>query len=226
VSIEHPSGIDQRIVDKVVARRGRLHAYQSIVPSKTALVVIDLDVGTVERMLEDTAMPTIFAPINTLSTSLRAADGIVAWVTTPIEKASENFRAIFGEAATAMYEEEGKQDGKATKVWRELNTDSKDIFVTKRGHSAFFPVNCSLHEQLQTKNIDTILIVGAVTNVCCGSSARDATALGYKTIMVSDALVGQSFGLHEAELATFFRCFGDVRPSKEVIALLNKNQAE
>jgi len=222
MNIEHPSGIDQRIVDKVVARRGRLHAYESIVPTKTALVVIDLDVGTIERMLEDTAMPTIFAPINMLATSLRAAGGIVAWVTTPIGKASENFRAIFGEATTAMYEEEGKQNGKATKVWHELKTDAKDIFVTKRGHSAFFPLNCSLHEQLQTKNIDTVLIVGAITNVCCGSSARDSTALDYKAIMISDALVGQSFGLHEAELATFFRCFGDVRPSEEVVALLTK----
>ncbi len=35
-----------------------------------------------------------------------------------------------------------------------------------------------------------------------------------------DALSGQSFGLHEASLATFFRIFGDVRPSAEVVALL------
>jgi hypothetical protein len=38
--------------------------------------------------------------------------------------------------------------------------------------------------------------------------------------MVSDALIGNAWGLHEASLSTFFRIFGDVRPSREVIAML------
>ena len=39
-------------------------------------------------------------------------------------------------------------------------------------------------------------------------------------IMVSDALAGHAHGLHEATLATFYRIFGDVRPSVEVTRLL------
>jgi hypothetical protein len=49
----------------------------------------------------------------------------------------------------------------------------------------------------------------------------DATELGYKVIMISDALSGHAHGLHEATLATFYRIFGDVRPSGEVIKLLS-----
>jgi len=59
-----------------------------------------------------------------------------------------------------------------------------------------------------------------VTNLCCESSARDAVELNYKVILVSDALSGHAHGLHEATLATFYRIFGDVRPSNEVIDLL------
>jgi ureidoacrylate peracid hydrolase len=66
-----------------------------------------------------------------------------------------------------------------------------------------------------------LLIAGAVTNICCESSARDATELGYKVIMISDALSGHAHGLHEATLATFYRIFGDVRPSSEIIKLLS-----
>ena len=40
--------------------------------------------------------------------------------------------------------------------------------------------------------------------------------------MISDANVGHSFGLHEASLATFYRYFGDVRPSDEVIRMLTE----
>ena len=38
--------------------------------------------------------------------------------------------------------------------------------------------------------------------------------------MVSDVLSGHAHGLHAATLATFYRMFGDVRPSAEVIELL------
>lgn len=44
--------------------------------------------------------------------------------------------------------------------------------------------------------------------------------MGYKVIMLSDANAGHSFGLHEAILNNFYRIFGDVRPSSEIIALI------
>ena len=86
--------------------------------------------------------------------------------------------------------------------------------------SAFFPGKSKLQEQLHRLGVDTLLIAGAVTNICCESSARDAVELGYKVIMVSDVLCGHAHGLHEATLATFYRIFGDVRPASEVIDLL------
>lgn len=214
---KHPSGIQQEIVDKVFARRGRLHAFSDIDPAKTALVVIDLDEGSVERIEEaKNLVPTI----NTLADALRKRGGAVAWVTTPIQKASKNFRAIYGDELAKMYEEEGQADGKATIVWHRLDAKPEDIYATKQGASAFFPGKSNLHEQLQEKGVDSLLIVGLVTNVCCESSARDATELEYKVTMVSDALWGHGNGQHEATLATFFRNFGDVRPSNEIIELI------
>jgi hypothetical protein len=47
--VRHPSGIPDKIVKKVVARRGRLQAFEAIEPMTTALVVIDLDEGTVSN---------------------------------------------------------------------------------------------------------------------------------------------------------------------------------
>ncbi|HET7302650.1 MAG TPA: hypothetical protein VFI74_04955 [Candidatus Saccharimonadales bacterium] len=38
--------------------------------------------------------------------------------------------------------------------------------------------------------------------------------------MVSDALIGQSAELSQATLTTFFRCYGDVRPTPDVLELL------
>jgi nicotinamidase-related amidase len=217
--IQHPSGIRQEIVDKVVTRRGHLYAFEELVPERTALVVIDLDLGTGRE--SDEQIAAIAYNINRIAESLRAQGGVVAWITTPIHKATDNFRAVFGSELTKRYEAEGKS-GKSATVWPELNTQSEDIFATKSGHSAFFPGKADLHDQLRAANIDTIFIVGAVTNVCCEASARDAAELQYKVTLVSDAMIGHSYGLHEATLATFFRCYGDVRTTEGCLEVLKR----
>jgi hypothetical protein len=38
--MHHPSGIPEKIVRKVVARRGRLHAFESVEARRTALVAL------------------------------------------------------------------------------------------------------------------------------------------------------------------------------------------
>lgn len=216
--IVHPSDIKQSIVDKVVGRRGRLHAWSTLDPTKTALVVVDLDTGTVMRIEDEIR---VFVPqINTLAAALRSAGGTVAWVTTPIGEASKRFKAIYGDNLAVMYEEEGAEKGKAKSIWHELETKDGDVRAIKKGASGFFPGKSDLHEQLLARSIESILIVGAVTNVCCEATARDASELDYQVTLVSDCMWGHKDGQHEATLATFFRNYGDVRPHNDVIKLI------
>lgn len=224
--MKHPSGIKQEIVDKVVARRGRLHAYERIESARTALVVVDLDTATVKRMDSAAEISAMVESINQIAAALRAHEGVVAWVTTPIQHASDNFKAIFGEATAAMYESEGQRGGEGRTLWHELDATPDDIYATKRRSSAFFPGNCNLHDQLQELGITTLLIAGTVTNVCCEASARDAAELDYKVIMVSDAMHGHAHGLGEAALATFFRVYGDVRTADDVLGLIRPIPSE
>ena len=46
--------------------------------------------------------------------------------------------------------------------------------------------------------LDTVLITGTVTNVCCESSARDANMTNFRTIMVSDGNAALSQEEHDA----------------------------
>jgi len=218
--VTHPSGIPDKIVKKVVARRGRLHAFETIEPAKTALVVIDLDEATVGRDDADTAIRVV-SNVNAVAGALRRSGGVVAWVVSQMDAMSPHFPAILGAETASLYFNETQPGGPQSRLWPQLDRNDADIFTTKSRASAFFPGRCDLHQRLRPLAIDTLLIAGAVTNVCCESSARDATELDYKVIMLSDALSGHSHGLHEATLATFYRIFGDVRPSNEVIQLLS-----
>lgn len=214
----HPSKeLPQALIDKIVSRRGRLHAHNRLMPSRTALVVIDLDVGSCAREPELTA--AAISRINDVADSLRQAGGTVAYVTSQIGK-PERLAATLGAERAAMYEAETQPGGIGTKLAPSLDVVPEDLRTTKQGASAFFPGRCDLHQQLEAKRIESLLIAGLVTNVCCESSARDATELGYEVTMISDGNVGHSFGLHEASLATFYRSFGDVRPAADVVALI------
>jgi nicotinamidase-related amidase len=215
--MHHPSGIPEKIVKKVVARRGRLHAFETIDPKTTALVVIDLDEATVGH---DGPWPAIIATVNTLAAAVRDAGGVVAWVLSRMNGMPKHFGAILGDELATRYFNDGHTDGPGTRLWSALQQETADLVAIKSGASAFFPGKCDLKEQLDAREVDTILIAGAVTNICCESSARDAAELEYKVVMISDAVSGHAHGLHEATLATFYRIFGDVRPSEEVIGLL------
>jgi ureidoacrylate peracid hydrolase len=216
--MQHPSGIPDKIVRKVVARRGRLHAFESIEATRTALVVIDLDAATVGSGDE---CQRIVPVVNELASAVRDAGGVVAFVLSRMAVMPKHFAAILGVELATKYFNDGQPDGAGTRLWHELKRRDVDLLAVKSGASAFFPGKCDLKEQLDPLGIDTLLIAGAVTNICCESSARDAVELGYKVIMVSDALSGHAHGLHEATLSTFYRIFGDVRPSEEIIELLS-----
>ena len=215
--MQHPSGIPEAIVRKVVARRGRLHAFERIEARRTALVVIDLDTATVGANGE---CRRVVPPVNELAAAVRRTGGVVAWVLSHMPVMPRHFAAILGVELATKYLNDGQANGNGTTLWHELQATPQDLVAIKSGASAFFPGKCTLKEQLDPLGIDTVLTAGAVTNICCESSARDAAELDYKVIMVSDALSGHAHGLHEATLATFYRIFGDVRPSAEIIELL------
>ncbi len=215
--MQHPSGIPEKIVRKVVARRGRLHAFESVEATRTALVVIDLDTATVGS---NDDCRRVVPVVTQLADAVRQAGGVVAWVLSRMTDMPKHFAAILGVELATKYFNDGRPNGLGTKLWHELQQHEQDVVAFKSGASAFFPGKCQLTKMLEPRGIDTLLIAGAVTNICCESSARDAVELGYKVIMVSDALSGQAHGLHEASLATFYRIFGDVRPSIEILELL------
>ena len=88
-----------------------------------------------------------------------------------------------------------------------------------------FQDSSNIEEILRGRGLDTVLITGTVTNVCCESTARDAMMLNYKVIFLSDANAANSDAEHNATLATVLRVFGDVVSTDEAIGLLGAAKA-
>ncbi|MCE7082798.1 isochorismatase family cysteine hydrolase [Streptomyces sp. ST2-7A] len=109
------------------------------------------------------------------------------------------------------------------RLWPELQVDDGDLVVEKAAASAFFPGRCPLTGLLERRGIDTVLITGTFTYVCCEFSARDASTLGYRVIMVVDADDARRDEDHHATVRTIHRTFGDVRPTADVLALIHNH---
>jgi nicotinamidase-related amidase len=216
---EDPLGIDWlpgRLVERMRARRGRLNAFDSLIARRTALVVIDL---TILFAGDGPAAEPVVARINRLAEALRSAGGLVVWVRPSPAGYDALTEAVLGAGPAARYRAATDPGDPRAALHPGLTIGRDDLQAAKRGYSAFFPGASDLPERLAAAGIDTVLIAGAVSNVCCEASARDAFARGFRAVMLADANLGRE-DEHRAALAAIYRNFGDVRSVAEAIALL------
>ena len=82
--------------------------------------------------------------------------------------------------------------------------------VQKRRFGAFAPGASDLHAILQERGIDTLIITGTATQVCCESTARDAMMLNYKVFFIADGNATFNDDEHNATLSAMAHAFCDV----------------
>ena len=223
----HPNELPTEIIERLRSRRGKLHIFDRIEARRTALVVIDMQHAFVEPGAPSAVATAreIVPNINRLAAALRAAAGTVAWVQATYTREGPGYWPLFfdymvapglsGRILSALAE-----GAPGHGLWHELDVKPQDLRVRKNRYSAFFPGACELPQRLRERGVDTVLVAGTMTNVCCEASARDAMMDGFKTVVVSDANAARSDAEHVASLATILQFFGDVRTTDEVLALL------
>jgi ureidoacrylate peracid hydrolase len=216
------------LLDRVRARRGRWHAFETLIPQRTALVVVDMQNSFVQQGGGHAWVPAAAATcptINRLARGMRQLGGTVVWILNTYTPESEQTWSHFhrelsspqGHALRSRCMAEG-DPGHA--LYADLEPMPQDWRVKKSLYSAFIQGSSDLHPRLQAQGIDTLLIAGTATNVCCESTARDAMMLNYRTVMVSDACSATSVEEHETCLSSFLFNFGDVQTTDEVLSRL------
>lgn len=218
----HKIAIPDSVVAGVMAQRGKLTRYEQIAGPTTALVVIDLqNVFMLPGMpVEVPTAREIVPNVNRLAGAMRAAGGKVIWVQMTLNDQKESWSVFFeGDTRNEAYRQlQRGSHGHA--LYDALDVKSDDLIIEKRRYSAFIQGASNIDQILRGFGIDTVVITGTLTNVCCESSARDAMMLNYKLVFVSDANAALSDAEHNATLATMLRVFGDVATTDEVISRL------
>jgi ureidoacrylate peracid hydrolase len=221
----HQIVIPPSVVERVVARRGREHVFADFDPARTALVVVDMQNAF---MMEGVAHSPcqvaldIVPNINRLARGLRAAGGEVVWIQTAFTEESlvswSTMHDMSVPSRTAKRSEALKPGSIGYALWSGLEALPEDLYVEKLRFSAFIQGSSDLEAILRAKGIDTVIITGTVTSVCCESTARDAMMRNFKTIMVTDGNAAATDDEHNAALIAFYLTFGDIMPTDMIVA--------
>jgi len=100
--------------------------------------------------------------------------------------------------------------------------DPRDIFLEKPRFGAFHGTDLEL--MLRLRGIDSIIVTGIATNVCCETTAREATVRDFRVFFLSDGTATFDIGdlsaaeLQRATCATLGLLFAQVLTVDEMIS--------
>jgi len=192
-----------------------------IIPQKTALLVIDMQNDFVEKgaIMEVPKAKTQVPKIKELIKVCRN-NGIPVTYTT--HHTDPKLCALEIYAFPHLISAGMRSGTRGVEVVDELAPNPNEYIIKKHRFSAFY--NTELETVLRglkgskegSDAIDTLIICGTVTNICCESTARDAFYRDYKVVFGSDICSALSDEIHNATLANM-EIFGRVMGLEEIL---------
>ena len=134
-----------------------------------ALIVIDVQQGFDDPAFGRRSNPDCEANVAALITAWRA-----------------NRRPLVFVRHDSLEERSSLAPGAPGNAFKAAVTGDPDLLISKSVHSAFYG-RPNLDSWLQERHIDQVVICGIQTNVCCETTARMASDLGYDTLFALDA---------------------------------------
>ncbi|WP_251178520.1 cysteine hydrolase family protein [Adlercreutzia agrestimuris] len=104
-----------------------------------------------------------------------------------------------------LWGEHGIKDSEAAQPLACLKACEEDFIVPKRRYDGFFQTDLDL--LLRELGVDTLIAIGADTNICVLQTLAGAYFRTYKSIVAADACATFLIGTQEAGLEYFTRCY-------------------
>jgi ureidoacrylate peracid hydrolase len=194
-------------------------------PASTALIVVDLQNAFLApgETLANPHARDIVPNVNAIARTVRACGGHVVFLRHTV---SDDPRFKLNEWQARMVPRTADGDFQLRagtfghQLYPALEVLTCDLEVNKHRFSAFLPNSSDLDALLRERGLDTVIITGTITNVCCESTARDANMLGYKVVFASDATAAFTDAEHNATLLSMATVFAEVRDTRGVVELL------
>ena len=192
----------------------------AMVPERTALVNIDLQNCFVEGYPISAADGlAVVDRVNRLAAACRAA-GIQVIHTSHVLRPDGANTGVLGEIMPGVLGLLAK-GSEPSKLHKRLDVDPSDILLDKPRFGSFYGTDLELI--LRSRDIDTVIISGIATGVCCETTAREAMERDFRVFFLSDGTSTAGIGgasadeLKKATLATLGFLFAQVLTVDEMM---------
>ena len=91
-----------------------------------------------------------------------------------------------------------------------------DLVFEKQQPSAFF--GTPLHEHLQARGVDTVIVCGTTTSGCVRATVVDGMSLGYRMVVPVEAVSDRARTPHRSALFDMGHKYADVLPERDVLS--------
>jgi ureidoacrylate peracid hydrolase len=227
----HEISMRQDILARSALNKGGEFALTDIDPQRTAHLIIDLQNGFMEpgAPVEVPVAREIVDNVNTISKAVRDAGGLNIFFRFTVDP-QDNWSAYLDRFGGGARHQEGDVNAFTHgthnhALYTEIQVEDEDIVLNKTRFSAFTPGASNALEILQSREIDTVIVTGTLTNCCCESTARDANQLNYNVIFVSDANAAVTDEEHNSTLNNLATVYADIRSTNQVANLLANTYA-
>ena len=193
-----------------------------VVPERTALVNVDMQNCFVEG--SPIAAPdglAVLDRINRVAAACRGA-GILVLHTSSVFRADGSNLGVLAEFDPIVKTGILNKGSAAAALHHKLVVDVRDILLDKPRFGAFHSTDLELI--LRSRGIDTLIITGIATNICCETTAREAAVRDFRVLFLSDGTATFSIGdlpaavLQKATCATLGKVFAQILTVDEIVA--------
>lgn len=192
-----------------------------VVPSKMALINVDMQNCFVENSpIAAPGGPEVMERINRLIVACRAA-GIQVIHTAHVVRDDGSNIGVMGEIIPPVNDGVINKSAPSAAIHAQLDVAGGDIVLDKPRFGSFHGTDLELI--LRSKGIDTIIVSGIATNVCCETTAREANVRDFRVFFLSDGTATFGVGdlsaeeIQTATCATLGAFFAQVLSVDEMI---------
>jgi nicotinamidase-related amidase len=194
-------------------------------PATTALINVDMQRCFVEGSpLASPDGPALVPKINRLIRTCRTTGALVAhtrgWMA-----ADGSDLGVMAELVPPFIVDLYTEGSPTAELHPALDVAPDDLIVDKTRYGAFHGTD--LARRLRGRGIDTVVISGIATNICCETTAREAAQHDFRVVFLSDGTATREMNgvaaedLEQATLASLGMVFAQIATLDEVEGRLN-----
>ncbi|WP_230194771.1 isochorismatase family protein [Streptomyces coriariae] len=193
----------------------------TVLDDKTALVLIDLQAGTLAAPTVPYPAADVVARAAELADAFRAEGAPVVLVR--MSTSPDGADAVPGRSEAARAAGGRSRPYDLGPIAEPLTGHEGDILVTKRTWGAFHATDLDL--QLRRRGVTQVVLAGIATSLGVESTARAAHEHGYHVTFAVDAMTDINEDAHRHRVSYLFPLIGEPGTTREILDLLSGARA-